>query len=167
MINISLSRIILIVFMFLNMAFDSNAQEIQIGQTFKGKSSYYGKEFIGRKTSNGEILKADSFTCAHRTLPFGTMLEVENLKTGKWVVVRVNDRGPFSRDRILDLSFAAASKIGMMQAGILTVSVMIVGKNGEVIFRRDPPIEDLIENALPQNLNEKVDIPLKNKNKVL
>jgi rare lipoprotein A len=140
-------------------------QEVPIGQSFTGKSSFYGQEFIGRKTSNGEILRADSFTCAHRTLPFGTMLEVENPKTGKWVVVRVNDRGPFSRNRIIDLSLAAAKKIGLMQAGVLTVTVMVVGKNGEVIFKRDPPVEDLIENSLPENLNEKVDIPLKSKNK--
>jgi rare lipoprotein A len=143
--------------------FGAIGQDIIIGQSFKGKCSYYGREFIGRKTSNGEVLREDSFTCAHRTLPFGTMLEVENPKTNKWVVVRVNDRGPFSRDRVLDLSYAAAKKIGMMQAGVFTVSAMIVGKNGEVVFRRDPPIEDLIENALPNNLTEKVDIPLKNK----
>jgi rare lipoprotein A len=158
-------NILIVILAFISLT--SLAQEISIGQSFTGKSSYYGQEFIGRKTSNGEILKADSFTCAHRTLPFGTMLEVENPKTGKWVVVRVNDRGPFSRNRVLDLSFAAAKKIGMMQAGVLTVTAMIVGKNGEVIFRRDPPVDDLIENALPNNLNEKVDIPLKTKNSVL
>ncbi len=123
----------------------SFGQDIIIGKIFTGKSSYYGKEFIGRKTSSGEVLREDSFTCAHRTLPFGTMLEVENPKTGKWVVVMVNDRGPFSHNRMIDLSLAAAKKIGLMQAGVLTVTAMIVGKNGEVIFRRDPPADETAE----------------------
>lgn len=121
------------------------AQEVIIGKTFSGKSSYYGKEFIGRKTSSGEVLREDSYTCAHRTLPFGTMLEVENPKTGKWVVVRVNDRGPFSHNRVIDLSIAAAKKIGLTQAGVFNVTAMIVGKNGEVVFRRDPPADEISE----------------------
>jgi rare lipoprotein A len=135
------------------------AQEVIIGQTFKGKCSYYGQEFIGRKTSNGEVLRGDSFTCAHRTLPFGTMLEVENPVTKKWVVVRVNDRGPFSKNRVIDLSFAAAKQLGMMQAGIFNVTAMIVGKNGEVVFRRDPPLSEILDS---NNLNEKVKVPFKN-----
>ncbi len=132
----------ILIFILFNLGFTCKAQDVIIGKTSTGKSSYYGKEFIGRKTSSGEILREDSFTCAHRTLPFGTMLEVENPKTGQWVVVRVNDRGPFSRDRMIDLSIAAAKKIGLMQAGVLTVTAMIVGKNGEVIFRRDPPADE-------------------------
>ena len=88
-----------------------------------GKASYYAKSWTGRRTSNGERLHHDSMTCAHKTLPFGTLLKVTNLLNGKQVVVRVTDRGPYVKGRIVDLSWGAAKAIGMLSQGIAPVSV--------------------------------------------
>jgi rare lipoprotein A len=88
-----------------------------------GMASFYGKEFHGRRTSSGEAYDMWSFTCAHRTLPFGTRLRVTNLKNKISVVVRVNDRGPFVKGRIIDLSFAAAKKLNMLKDGVVKVKV--------------------------------------------
>lgn len=92
-----------------------------------GKASYYGNSFHGRRTSDGSRYHKDSLTCAHRTLPFGTLLKVTNKKNGKEVIVKVNDRGPFVRGRVVDLSLAAAKEIGMVAMGVAPVEVEKVG----------------------------------------
>ena len=92
-------------------------------QTQSGKASYYAKNLSGRRTASGEKLHRDSFTCAHRSYPFGTMLRVTNVLNGKQVIVRVNDRGPFRKGRIIDLSWGAAKAIGMIAQGIASVTV--------------------------------------------
>ena len=79
----------------------------------QGLASYYGREFHGRKTANGEIFDMEAMTAAHRTLPFGTMVKVTNLKNDQSVTVRINDRGPFVEGRLIDLSQGAAKKIGI------------------------------------------------------
>jgi rare lipoprotein A (peptidoglycan hydrolase) len=81
-------------------------------QTFRGESSWYGKPFHGRQTASGERYDMYGMTAAHKTLPFGTLVQVTNLENNKKVIVRVNDRGPFIRRRVLDLSYAAAKKLG-------------------------------------------------------
>jgi len=73
-----------------------------------GSASWYGKQFHGRTTASGEDFDMFEFTAAHRTLPLGTFVKVTNLKNGKWIIVRVNDRGPYVGDRIMDLSYSAA-----------------------------------------------------------
>lgn len=88
-----------------------------------GVASYYGKKFHGRKTANGEVFNMYKLTAAHRVLPLGTRVKVTNLKNGRWVEVKVNDRGPFIEGRILDLSFAAALELEMVKQG--TAKVMI------------------------------------------
>lgn len=88
-----------------------------------GKASYYAKRITGALTASGERLHHDSMTCAHRTYPFGTRLKVTNLTNGKTVIVRVNDRGPYSKGRIIDLSWGAAKKIDMLTKGIVMVTV--------------------------------------------
>lgn len=93
----------------------------------QGKASFYSNKLHGRHTSDGSIYHKDSLTCAHRTLPFGTMLKVTNQKNGKEVVVKVTDRGPFTRGRIVDLSYAAANELGMIAAGVATVSIENLG----------------------------------------
>ncbi|HID96011.1 MAG TPA: septal ring lytic transglycosylase RlpA family protein [Candidatus Latescibacteria bacterium] len=93
-----------------------------------GVASYYGREFHGRPTSSGEIFDMFAFTAAHRNLPFGTRIKVTNLDNGRWVVVRVNDRGPFVEGRILDLSYAAAKKIGMISTGTARVRIEIISR---------------------------------------
>ena len=92
-------------------------EKANIGYTFSGDASYYGKGFDGKKTASGEIFDRDELTCAHRSLPFGTKLKVVRVKTGASVVVRVNDRGPYAKKRVLDLSEAAAKAIGLDKAG--------------------------------------------------
>ena len=96
------------------------------GKTIYMVSSYYGSKFHGRQTSNGEIFDMYKFTCAHKTLPFNTRLKVTNEDNGKYVIVRVNDRGPFVHGRDLDLSYAAANEIGMVAEGVKKVKVEIL-----------------------------------------
>ena len=91
-----------------------------------GYASWYGGKFQGRKTANGEIFDTYKYTAAHKTLPFDTILKVKNLENGKTVVVRVNDRGPFVKNRILDLSYAAAEDIGMIKSGTAKVKIQVV-----------------------------------------
>lgn len=92
-------------------------------EAMHGKASYYGNKFHGRRTSSGEQYHRDSLTCAHRSLPFGTLLKVRNKKNNREVVVRVTDRGPFGPGRIVDLSLAAAKEIDMIAAGVVNVEV--------------------------------------------
>jgi rare lipoprotein A len=89
----------------------------------KGKASFYADFFQGRKTSNGEIFRQRKRTAAHKTLPFGTKVKVKNLKNGKTVTVRINDRGPFVEGRIIDLSKKAARKLGMVNDGVVQVEI--------------------------------------------
>lgn len=91
--------------------------------TLEAYASYYGEAFNGRPTSSGEIFDMNQYTAAHKTLPFGTLLEVTNLENGKKVVVRVNDRGPFIANREIDVSKAAAESLGMLNRGITRVSI--------------------------------------------
>ena len=91
--------------------------------TQTGKASYYGKRFNGRKTASGERFSNSKLTAAHKTLPFGTKVKVTNLKNGKSVKVRVNDRGPFVAGRIVDLSAKAARKIDLIEDGVGAVKV--------------------------------------------
>ncbi|KVP59901.1 hypothetical protein WJ91_08710 [Burkholderia ubonensis] len=88
-----------------------------------GRASWYGRGFHGRRTANGERFNMNAFTAAHRTLPLSSYIKVTNASTGKWVVVKVNDRGPFKRGRVLDLSYAAAKVIGLVHAGTGRVKI--------------------------------------------
>lgn len=92
----------------------------------EGIASYYADEFHGRQTSSGEIFNMDDFTAAHRTLPFNTKVKVTNTLNGKSVIVRINDRGPFVDDRIIDLSLAAAKAIGMIGTGTTPVLLEVM-----------------------------------------
>lgn len=89
----------------------------------RGEASYYADKFHGRPTASGEIYNKNDFTAAHRTLPFGTKVKVTNLKNGKSVVVRVNDRGPVKKTRLIDLSRAAAEKIDLIHSGVALVEI--------------------------------------------
>lgn len=109
-------------------------------QSQKGKASFYAQKFHGRKTASGERLHLDSLTCAHRTYPFGTKLKVYNPANGRSVVVRVTDRGPYVRGRIIDLSWRAAKELGIISQGVATVFVQ---KYNDIIvpFLADDEIE--------------------------
>jgi rare lipoprotein A len=91
-----------------------------------GKASWYGKWHHGRTTANGEKYDMYDMTAAHKSLPFGTKLKVRSLSTGREVRVRVNDRGPYSGDRVLDLSYAAADKLGVVTKGVDDIEYSIL-----------------------------------------
>ncbi len=96
------------------------------GHVEKGMASWYGKEFHGRKTSTGERFNMYALTAAHKTLPLPCYVEVTNLQNGRKVIVRVNDRGPFHGNRIIDLSYAAARELGMVKQGIALVQIRAI-----------------------------------------
>ncbi|ANE36199.1 rare lipoprotein A [Campylobacter iguaniorum] len=105
---------------------------VEVGDTASGIASWYGPNFHGKKTSNGETYNMNSMTAAHKTLPMNTMVKVLNLKNGKSTTVRINDRGPFVSGRIIDLSKAAANQISMIGAGTAPVRLEVVGFYGKV-----------------------------------
>lgn len=96
------------------------------GFTQTGQASWYGKKFHGKKTSNMEVFDMYQLTAAHKTLPLPCYVEVTNLANGKTIVVRVNDRGPFAKNRIIDLSYAAAKELDFVKQGITTVKVRLL-----------------------------------------
>lgn len=98
----------------------------QNGATFRGFASYYADKFHGRATASGELFDMKAFTAAHRSLPFGTQVQVRNMNNGRTVVVRINDRGPQKTERIIDLSKAAAEAIDMVRAGVVEVEITVV-----------------------------------------
>jgi len=97
----------------------------------RGKASWYGPGFAGRKTANGERFNPNALTAAHRKLPFGTTVKVTNVDNGKSVVVRINDRGPYAGRRVIDLSKAAAKKIGLIESGVGVVEIRALGAGGD------------------------------------
>jgi rare lipoprotein A len=97
------------------------AQSFQVGT-----ASWYGKQFHGRQTASGEYYDMYQLTAAHRTLPLGTWVKVTNLKNGRWIMVRINDRGPVPQDRIIDLSYSAAELLGMEEQGLAKVRLDIM-----------------------------------------
>ena len=122
---------------------------LSVSAQSKGKASYYGNSVHGRRTSDGSRYHKDSLTCAHRTLPFGTLLRVRNLQNGREVVVRVTDRGPFVKGRIVDLSMAAAKQLGMVAQGVARVEVTRVGASAA-----ESPVIETAEVYAQQTLPE-------------
>lgn len=105
-----------------------------LGFVERGSASWYGPGFQGNRTATGEVYDMHQLTAAHRTLPLGSVAEVRSLTTGRQVTVRINDRGPFARGRILDLSFAGAQAIGMIGRGTDDIELRVIryqGKAGE------------------------------------
>ncbi len=92
----------------------------------EGNASWYGVDFHGRRAADGSRFNMYEFTAAHKTLPFGTRLLVTNLDNGRTVTVTITDRGPFVDDRIIDLSFAAAQEIGMLNSGVAPVRLEVI-----------------------------------------
>lgn len=103
-----------------------SAGDASFSLTEEGSASYYADEFNGHMTSNGETFNKDDLTAAHRTLPFNTKVRVTNLKNDKSVVVRINDRGPWKEDRIIDLSYEAAKQIGLIASGTGLVRLEVI-----------------------------------------
>ncbi|CAA6809971.1 MAG: Rare lipoprotein A precursor [uncultured Sulfurovum sp.] len=114
--------ILTLLFAFSAPAYAKN-KKVQIG-----KGSWYGKRFQGRLTANGERYNMYAYTAAHKTLPFNTMVKVTNLKNNRSIIVRINDRGPYIKGRIIDLSYLAAKKLGYVNRGVAKLKVKVLYK---------------------------------------
>ena len=127
-----MKKIFLLVFLFVSSFYVFAAKVYKSSAT----ASYYGKDFHGKKTSNGEVFNMNDLTCAHKSLPFDTILRVTNLSNGKTAKVRVNDRGPFVVGREIDLSTAAAKKLDMMNTGTAKVKIEILKMGPDTALSR-------------------------------
>lgn len=96
------------------------------GKEFMGLADYYHHSLYGKKTASGQVLKKEELTAAHRTLPFGTRVHVKNKHTGRSCVVVINDRGPYTKSKVIDLSHAAAHKIGLLDMGTARVACTVL-----------------------------------------
>jgi rare lipoprotein A len=105
------------------------ASDVEAAASQCGKASWYK---MGHTTASGEKMNAGALAAAHRTLPFGTKVKVQNLGNGKSVVVRINDRGPFSGGRVIDVTQGAAQRLGMIRSGVARVKVTVVGGKGKL-----------------------------------
>jgi rare lipoprotein A len=121
-----------------------------------GIASWYGKDFHGKPTSSGEIYDMYQLTCAHNTFPLGTMVMVTNMENGKAVELKVNDRGPFVKDRIIDLSYAAAQIIGMHEKGTAYVKVETLGPLIEQIQRFTLQVGSFVDEANARRLADQL-----------
>lgn len=118
--------IILLLFMAFFLTFCARRGYFPLPDIQTGLASWYGPKFHGKTTSSAEIYNMYDMTAAHRSLPFGTMVMVTNLNNGKSVIVRINDRGPFVRERIIDLSYAAARMLGIVGEGVVPVKIEVL-----------------------------------------
>ncbi len=101
--------------------------QFDVGIKDRGVASWYGEQFHGKQAANGEIFDMEALTAAHRTMPLGSVVRVVNLANGKYLYLRITDRGPYANGRILDLSHAAAVRLGMERGGLALIQVEIVG----------------------------------------
>ncbi len=109
-----------------------NYRKVPVVDSAIGYASYYSNRFIGKKTASGEVFSQKKMTCAHNTLPLGTLVRVTSLKSEKCVVVRVNDRLHRHNPRLVDLSKAAATQLGFVKKGIIKVSVVVLKDENDV-----------------------------------
>lgn len=118
-----------------------------------GLASWYGEAFNGKMTASGEIYNMNDFTAAHRTLPFGTKVKVVNLLNNKTIIVRINDRGPFKDDRIIDVSKAAAEELDFIKNGIIPVriEVLVEGGTGQPVLSNTGSSNVIIEENIGTN----------------
>ncbi|WP_204356497.1 septal ring lytic transglycosylase RlpA family protein [Arcticibacterium luteifluviistationis] len=149
----------IISFIFILSLFSSGEPEIKnfapfLGTEFKGKASFYGPKFHGKTTANGEKMDQNAFTCAHKNLPFGTMLEVRNPENGTQVVVRVNDRGPFIKGRVLDVSAGAAKALKMRDNGVIDIEATIVGQDGKVFIKSTSPFSRFLNSEVVEQVTD-------------
>ncbi len=134
------------IFLMVSLSDPSPQMQEYMGKIETGIASYYAPKFNGRQTSYGELFNNKEFTAAHPTLPYNTLIEVTNLKNNRKVNVRVTDRGPHSKSRIIDISKSAAHQIGMIQSGIAKVRLKVIGADGLVM---NLPKKRLLRKNLP------------------
>jgi rare lipoprotein A len=131
-------------------------REIKKGEVQYGVASWYGADFHGRRTSSGEVYDMYQLTCAHQTLPLGTMVMVTNLENGSSLELKVNDRGPFVKDRIIDVSYAAARMLGMWEKGTASVKVEVIGSAPELVQRFTLQVGSFVDETNAQRLAEQL-----------
>ncbi len=142
-----IATVLIILVCFLSFAYAEG--EIISNETY---ASYYAEAFNGKPTASGEIFDMNAYTAAHRTLPFGTMVEVTNLENGKKVIVRINDRGPFVGNRDIDISKAAAAALDMLSRGVTRVSLRKIDPNDRSTFGvNTQPQDQTYQNTQVQN----------------
>jgi len=128
---------------------------VSVGDTMKGVASWYGPNFHGRYTSNGEIYNMHKMTAAHKTWPMDTIVKVENLDNGRSVIVRINDRGPYVRGRVIDCSYAAGKKLGLDRTGIAHVKLTVLGFAGKIFKPHAAEKPKTIHAAVSQKLDRR------------
>jgi len=121
-----------------------------------GVASWYGADFHGKHTSSGEVYDMYQLTCAHQTLPLGTMVMVTNLDNGRSLELKVNDRGPFVKERIIDVSYAAAQMLGMWEKGTAPVKVEVIGFAPELVQRFTLQVGSFVDEGNAQRLAEQL-----------
>jgi rare lipoprotein A len=131
-------------------------REIKKGEVQYGVASWYGADFHGKQTSSGEVYDMYQLTCAHQTLPLGTMVMVTNLENGRSLELKVNDRGPFVKERIIDVSYAAAQMLGMWEKGTAPVKVEIIGSAPELVQRFTLQVGSFVDETNAQRLAEQL-----------
>ena len=131
-------------------------REIRKGEAQYGVASWYGADFHGKQTSSGEVYDMYQFTCAHNTLPLGTIVMVTNLDNGRSLELKVNDRGPFVKDRIIDVSYAAAQMLGMWEKGTASVKVEVIGSAPELVQRFTLQVGSFVDETNAQRLAEQL-----------
>ncbi|MCX8011175.1 MAG: septal ring lytic transglycosylase RlpA family protein [Ignavibacteria bacterium] len=141
---------LLILFLFTSFIYSQYAEELE------GYASYYADDFHGKQTSSGETYDQNQLTAAHRTLPFNPWVRVTNTANQKSVVVRINDRGPFARNRILDLSFAAGKQLGMIGPGSIYVKLEVINPPTNVQLEKE-------EVVIPELHSEEVNLRFRSK----
>ena len=138
---------------------DSKAAKIEKMESREvqyGVASWYGGEFHGRSTSSGEVYDMYQLTCAHNALPLGTIVMVTNLENGRSLELKVNDRGPFVKERIIDVSYAAAQMLGMWEKGTAPVKVEVVSLAIEPVLRFTLQVGSFTDEANAQRLAEQL-----------
>ena len=115
--------------------------QLDVGIEDRGLASWYGAAFHGKRAANGKLFDMEALTAAHRTLPLGSVVRVVSLTNGKHLHVRITDRGPYVRNRVIDLSRAAAVRLGMRERGVSVVRIQLVGERWPVAFRSSGAME--------------------------
>lgn len=138
--------------------FSTDSREFREDRFYqKGPASWYGREFHGKTTASGERFDMNQFTAAHKTLPFGSIVEVRNLENGKSVRLKINDRGPYRGNRIIDVSFEAARSLDMVRAGEVNVGINVIhmGDNSAAIGRDSGTsfVEPVSDRGIPLNVS--------------
>jgi rare lipoprotein A len=122
---------------------------LDVGIEDRGLASWYGAAFHGRRAANGELFDMEALTAAHRTLPLGSVVRVVNLENGNHLYVRITDRGPYVHNRVIDLSRAAAVRLGMMERGVSVVRIQLVGECWPVAFLSSEAMETVSLSFIP------------------